>query len=140
MAQNKGLTLIEVVAAVTVFSLVVFGLLSSVENDTRGLHEAKNLRVALRLAQEKMDELLVWHLTASEGQNFPTTGEWEEYPGYSWLIGQEEIDLRTEEEINEGKDPYTVMKTTVIVRYPKADGSKGEVRLCAILRARESSK
>ncbi|RKY13752.1 MAG: hypothetical protein DRP63_09225 [Planctomycetota bacterium] len=140
MAHNKGLTLIEVVAAVTVFSLVVFSLLSSVENDTRGLHEAKNLRVALRLAQEKMDELIVWHLTAPEGQNLATTGEWEEYPGYSWLIQQEEIDLRTQDEIDKGKDPYTVMKTTVTVRYPKADGGKGEVKLCAILRARESSR
>ena len=140
MAQNKGLTLIEVVAAVTVFSLVVFGLLSSVENDTRGLHEAKNLRIALRLAQEKMDELVVWHLTAPEGENFPTTGEWEDYPGYSWAVEQEEIDLRTQDEINENKDPYTVMKTTLTVRYPKAGGKKGEVKLCAILRARGSSK
>ena len=138
MAHSKGLTLIEVVAAVTIFSIAVFGLLSTVNSDTKGLHEAKLLRTALQLAQEKMDELLVWHLTAPEGENFASTGQWEEYPGFSWSLQQEEIDLRTEDEINEGKDPYTVMKTTLTVKYPRADGTKGEVKLCVVLRARET--
>lgn len=137
MVSGRGLTLIEVVAAVTIFSVAVFGLLATVNGDTKGLHEAKTLRTALQLAQEKMDELLIWHLTAPEGENFPSTGEWEDHPGFSWTIEQEEIDLRTEEEINEGKDPYTVMKMTLTVRYPKAGREKGEVKLCVVLRARE---
>lgn len=56
--NNSGFTLLEILIAISVFSVAALGVLGLLLTNIRGVMEVENRLVALHLTQGKMDELL----------------------------------------------------------------------------------
>ena len=84
---QSGLTLMEVVVATAIFSVTIVSLLVLRDRAITQTAKAKNLRIARRLAQQKLEEI-------RSGKEFKT-GEQEAfdpdaYPGFYWHVKEAE--------------------------------------------------
>jgi|GEM_PF-1340614 len=133
--REKGLTLLEVMAAVTILALATSALLITINKDFDNSVESHNLRLAKMLAVKKMEEVLLFYTSESTTSTLDSSGTFESdgYPQFEWVVEDEEMNLTTDDEKKDGKEDQILYKITLTVRYKKGDGSDAEYKLSSIV-------
>ncbi len=130
--SRRGITLLEVMAAVTILAVAVMVLLSQFSESLDLSVNTRHLRQAQVYAAQKMEEVVqAWLLgdkAPGEGAD-ETSGAFDENGEYTWELLGEEINLTTEEEQQDGEEDYIVQKVILEVKYPLLSGGKGVLRL-----------
>jgi general secretion pathway protein I len=96
--QNKGFTLLEVITAVAIMSIVLVSVYKLHSQSITMNTEARFYTQAPMLAQAKLAELE----TGSEDEIADDSGEFgENFPGYTWSVAVDSVDTEALGEISE---------------------------------------
>lgn len=106
---ERGFTLMEVLVALLIVAMAV-SLMQSMASDGIDLAiETNHKRVAKMLLHQKAEEVIVDYETS-------TSGSFDGYPGYEWLVSTTDVPVGEEGEAS-------IRLVTVSVRYPSLYGS-----------------
>jgi len=140
--KQSGLTLVEIMVAVTIISLAVAVILVNINRDFDSAIDSHNLRIVKMLATKKMEDVLLFYNSEDQSGGMDASGDFSEegYPQFSWSVEEEELNLTTEEEIQDGEEDRIVYKVTLTVTYKKKDGTDAEYRLSAVVEPKEDEQ
>lgn len=79
--NQQGLTLVEVLVATTILSMVVLAVANVLITGRLANYSAKQKSVAINLAQGKMEEILAQEITSPQP---PQAGSFNDMPGYKY--------------------------------------------------------
>lgn len=135
--REYGLTLIEVLVALSIVALVVVILLSKRLELVRAAPRTRDLRLAWIVAANKMGEILL------EKKNFVSdnaggSGDFEGYEGftYDYEIAKEEVP--TNDENDPKQKPKELLKVTLRVTIPDQAEDEKPLELVAYRRKEEA--
>ena len=115
-AEEGGFTLLEVMASVVIIGVAMTVIMTDRNDSVRRVAVTDCMRTATMLAQRKAAEITL-------GMEANTSGEFEEYEGFSWRLE----DSTTE--IMQGEQPSgSLTRTSLVVTYP-AGPARAEVSL-----------
>ncbi|MCX7703887.1 MAG: type II secretion system GspH family protein [Planctomycetota bacterium] len=134
-ASERGLTLLEVMAAVTILALATSALLIGINRDFDKAVDSNQLRIVKMLSTKKMEEVLLFYTSGNQSQTLETSGNFESdgYPQFEWSLEEEELNLTTEEEKRDGREDQILYKVTLTVKYKKEDGTDAEYKLSSVV-------
>lgn len=140
--KQSGLTLVEIMVAVTIISLAVSVILININRDFDSAIDSHNLRIVKMLATEKMEDVLLFYNEADPTETMDASGDFSEkgYPQFKWTVEEEELNLTTDEEIQDGEEDRIVYKITLTVTYKKKDATDAEYRLSTIVEPKENEQ
>lgn len=95
--SSWGFTLLEVIAALAILMLFLVPIMGSITQGLRNVNRIKGRSLALRLAQNKMEELQMLKVPEDQGTEEGDFGD--EYEGYRWemeAVKTPEIELMEE--------------------------------------------
>jgi len=98
--KPRGFTLLEIMLTITLVGVTIIPLLLIRERTVRQSYRAHHLNTARTLARELLSELEFHELDQMQG-------EFDGYPGFSYSIEVEEVDLVTGEEEEDEDNPYS---------------------------------
>jgi prepilin-type N-terminal cleavage/methylation domain-containing protein len=145
-ARNQGFTLLELVAAISLFALIIVYVLADREDSLRLSADAKIIQTVQYLAAAKIDEIRhdPESFGDSEGGDFSDLeNDWQKFPEFSWELAVDRVAVigKTEERGDsylftddeeaepptdaEGKDLPTryVRRATLTIRF-QTDGEE----------------
>ncbi len=98
-APERGFTLLEIMMTITLVGVTIIPMLLIRERSTRQAYQAHHYNTVRMLARELLSELEFRELDTM-------AGEIDGYPGFSYTIEVQEVDLVTGEEEEDEDDPY----------------------------------
>ncbi|MBP7843524.1 MAG: prepilin-type N-terminal cleavage/methylation domain-containing protein [Proteobacteria bacterium] len=104
MRKTDGFTLLEIIAALTLFSLVVFSLISAGTASRRNTAESERLTTAVQLVQSKMTEMELKYQGNIDNNGVKSSfneesGQFESpYENFSWKVDFKETPFKLTKE------------------------------------------
>jgi prepilin-type N-terminal cleavage/methylation domain-containing protein len=108
--QNDGFTLLEVMASVVIIGVAMTVVMTDRNESVRRVAITENMRTATMLAQQKMSEIVL-------GTESGTSGDFEDYAGFSW-----EIEQSSEDMLQENGQTASLNGIVLVVAYPAGMG------------------
>jgi type II secretion system protein I len=124
--QDAGFTLVEVLIALSIIAASLIGLLIIRNNSIREVSLAMNSRLAWSLAQRKMGEIVI----ESDPREGTESGEFEDFPQFSWAAVTTLEELATEKTENPADEPEEILRIELEVAFESLDGP-AKIKLCA---------
>ncbi|MHC4779865.1 MAG: prepilin-type N-terminal cleavage/methylation domain-containing protein [Planctomycetota bacterium] len=121
MGNDRGFTLLEVMAAVAIMAVALTVLLVERNVAVRRTAHTNDRRIACRLAEEKLNEIL---LGIEEG----TAGEFDDVPNFRWSA-QESLEAIE----RDGQEQGNLRRVSVTVAFPLRN-AEDSVTLAASVR------
>ena len=105
-AKEAGFTLLEVMASVVIIGVAMTVIMTDRNDSVRRVAITDCMRTATMLAQQKVAEIIL-------GMEANTSGEFEDYEGFSWRLEDSTTEIMQGEE-----QSGTLNKTSLVVTYP----------------------
>jgi type II secretion system protein I len=105
---QRGFTLLEVLIALAIIGATILSLQMICSRNIERADYANSKRMARMLARQKIEEIVL-------GLESDSSGEFEEYPGFSWKSEEISAPVENTEE--------SVVQLTLTVRYPGMGGA-----------------
>lgn len=94
MKNKKGILLFEVVMAVAILAIGLTLVSRSFTNCLRVLESARDYNLAILLADE-----VFLDLETKEPEEWPSEGDFKEYPRFNWTLETEEVEIEDFEDM-----------------------------------------
>ena len=120
-ANKKPFTLIELMVAFFILTFALSSIVVIIHRYSKSYFNATCIEKAVLLARSKMEEV---RLNSAEMFPSGSSEKFTDNPGYFWSIQRNRRDA---------SDKFLFEIITVSVRYPLADGDKGDISLQLLL-------